>query len=385
MPDTYEVRAPDGSTIEIQSDRPPSAADALRAIRAYGDRQAAGAQAKAEANSTFGAAMKPLARGVLRTLPGAGMILGGAAGGAAGGGLGAVPGIALGAGVGQGLQDLIGHATGLEEPTTPVQKAKNIAAETAKSGAVAAVMPGLVSAVRSPMQTLKEGAEQFGSAMPPAIRNLGRLFSSVPKAAEPILERPAWQTWPEYAAEQPKPAHLDLSVPARPSQLTPEQLAERIRYGTGTPQAPEPKSLMGMRRGFSEPIAAEPPTQPIQTTSPLRGSRVDIGAERVGRAAGLSKEAVRQQTGPVLGEEPGTASPILPQKSLNQIIDTMKALPKEGGAREAYVKAATSGKAQWQIENIRRTLEHLGLLVPIAAGGAAMSRQALLNQMQGGQ
>ena len=33
------------------------------------------------------------------------------------------------------------------------------------------------------------------------------------------------------------------------------------------------------------------------------------------------------------------------------------------------MQAATSGKAQWQIENIRRTLEHLGL---IGAGAVAL-------------
>jgi hypothetical protein len=54
MPDTWEVQTPDGSTIEIQSDRPPSAADALRAVRAYGDMQAKSAQEKAQAGSTLG-------------------------------------------------------------------------------------------------------------------------------------------------------------------------------------------------------------------------------------------------------------------------------------------------------------------------------------------
>jgi pyruvate/2-oxoacid:ferredoxin oxidoreductase beta subunit len=51
----------------------------------------------------------------------------------------------------------------------------------------------------------------------------------------------------------------------------------------------------------------------------------------------------------------------------------MRAIPI--AQREAYVARATSGKAQWQIENIRRTLEHLGLLVPagVAAGGLAQA------------
>src|SRR5262245_48340384 len=45
------------------------------------------------------------------------------------------------------------------------------------------------------------------------------------------------------ADEIPRPAnptapHLDRSVPVRPSDLTPDQLAQRIQYGTGTPPAP---------------------------------------------------------------------------------------------------------------------------------------------------
>jgi hypothetical protein len=41
MPDTYEVQAPDGSVLEIESAQPPTAADVLKAVRAYGDAQAA--------------------------------------------------------------------------------------------------------------------------------------------------------------------------------------------------------------------------------------------------------------------------------------------------------------------------------------------------------
>lgn len=374
MPDTYEIKAPDGSTIEIQSDGPPSASDALRAIRAYGDSQAAAAQSKAEAQSTVGSVLKPIARGVLRTLPAAGAILGGAVSAGPTGGVGTVPGMALGAGAGRGLEDLITHATGLEEPSTPTQKAKNIGYETALTGATAAVLPGLVSAAKAPLQTLREGAEQFGSAMPQTVRNLGRLFAAPARAAEPILERPAWQTWPEYAADVPKPSHLDLSVPVRPSQLTQEQLGERIRFGTGTP--PPPKGPVSVRPTPSQAPIEAPPEAP--SVSPLRQPRVDIGAEKAGRSVGMSKEAMRLETGPVLGEAPGQASPILPEKALQKIIDTMKDLPKEGGAREAYVKAATSGKAQWQIENIRRTLEHLGLLVPIAAGASRLRMRGAL-------
>lgn len=103
----------------------------------------------------------------------------------------------------------------------------------------------------------------------------------------------------------------------------------------------------------------------------LQEPRVQTGAQNVGRQVGLTKEEVRKVAGPVLDEALGDASPILPKKALQGIIDKMKSLPVE--EREAYVAKATSGKTLWQVENIRRTLEHLGLLLPVAAGGISLA------------
>ena len=122
--------------------------------------------------------------------------------------------------------------------------------------------------------------------------------------------------------------------------------------------------------------AARVPAQPA-----LQGPRIRTGAERVGREAGMTKEAVRQATGPVLDEAVGDASPILPKNVLGRMIDDLKAMPPGSPEREAYVARATSGKTKWQVENIRRTLEHLGLIVPAAAGLDAM-RGELLQRMR---
>lgn len=108
-----------------------------------------------------------------------------------------------------------------------------------------------------------------------------------------------------------------------------------------------------------------------QAQSPLQAPRIQIGAQRVGRPLGMTKEQVRMEAGPVLDETRGEASPILPRQALQSIIDTMKAMPM--AEREAYVARAMSGKAKWQIENIRRTLEHLGLLLP--AGAVAVTAE----------
>lgn len=154
-------------------------------------------------------ALQQLGRGALNTLPAAGAMVGGVLSTPETMGAGTIPGIALGAGVGRGLRDLIGHFTGMDEPSSPLQKAANIVGDTAMTGATAAILPGAVAAAKAPLQTLREGAEQFGSAMPPVVRRLANLFPSLPEAAGSTLERPAWQTWGEPPA--PAPGALSAS------------------------------------------------------------------------------------------------------------------------------------------------------------------------------
>jgi hypothetical protein len=145
-------------------------------------------------------------------------------------------------------------------------------------------------------------------------------------------------------------------------------------------------NLGGVAKAGPKPTAPDDLEKALQATldaikakkaGSLQPERIQVGAEKVGKAIGMTKEEVRRAAGPVLGETLGEASPILPKEPLAKIIETMKALPKTGGAREAYVARATSGKTQWQVENIRRTLEHLGLLLPVgvAAGIAAKHKE----------
>lgn len=222
-------------------------------------------------------------------------------------------------------------------------------------------------------------------------------------------QRPA----PPDSPPAPPEPHLDLSRPIQPGGLTQAQMLERFKAveanGGLPPQATDVPASMPLsirERGLSGPAApisgtlrmAPPSTPPIKvdTTSlpeswkplaepsPLQQPRVDIGAEKVGRDAGLTKQQVRDQTAPILGEQPGQASPILPEGALKRIIDTLKEMPKGGPEREAYVARATSGKTQWQVENIRRTLEHLGLIVPVAVAGDGMVREALIRRLNDG-
>ena len=145
-----------------------------------------------------------------------------------------------------------------------------------------------------------------------------------------------------------------------PAPTPPDKLEETLRASLDA--IAEKKASKGALQAIAEKVE----------TSPLQGPRIQVGAQRVGRQVGMTKEQVRQQAGPVLDEVRGEASPILPIEPFRKIIDTMKAIPP--AEREAYVARATSGKAKAQIENIRRTLEHLGLLLPVgAAVGAASS------------
>ncbi len=148
---------------------------------------------------------------------------------------------------------------------------------------------------------------------------------------------------------------------------------------TATPAATLDQPL-GLQPGFSRSDVAQAAAQ-MQRENPnivadaeqmrqraaLAGPRIQTGAQRVARQAGMTTQDVRTAAGPVLDEAVGEASPILPQQALGRIIDDMKALPP-GAEREAYVARATSGKTKAQVENVRRTLEHLGLIVPAAVG-----------------
>lgn len=310
-------------------------------------------------------AVSRVAHGALDALPGIGAVVGGVLSTPETGGIGTIPGIALGAGAGRGVRDVIAAGLGMEKPSTAVGEGAKIAGETALAGLGAGVMPGAIAAAKTPLQTLREGAEYFGDVMPPAVRRLGGLFKSTPKPAAPLLERPAWQTWGEPTAT---PATRPATPPARPPvAATPSTPASALFTSNGDRLPPE--------------LAAKI-TGRLQMESPMQQPRVQVGAEVVGRQNGLTKEAVRQQTAPILGEQPGEASPIFPQRPFERMHDTLKALPKDGPERAAYVQRAGDPKTMGQLQTILRTLQRNGL----ALGGmtsAEAVRQAVMRKLRG--
>lgn len=257
--------------------------------------------------------------------------------------------------------------------------------------------------------TLKKPAQLVGrmlgilkeDAFPPAVSDADKMLGRGGARPTPLLPQPAAPgrsfdpVEAMLASERQAPAvgttpttgaqGLSAADRAQVAQqgLSPDAIAKlEAQLGGATPL----KGTLRMNP-TNPPITVDPGSLPQSWRDlphPLDPSRVEIGAEKTGRAAGMTKQEVRDVATPILGAEPGAASPILPEGALKKIVDTLKALPPGGPEREAYVAAATSGKAQWQIENIRRTLEHLGLIVPIAATGGAMFRNALIERLNGG-
>lgn len=296
------------------------------------------------------------------------------------------------AGVPPILSEIIVGAAGLS--TKPGRQAvraglEALASREAATTAPATVraVPGMVSSTASTVRF--PGAASMPGRMPPAAAGAAPVSqaATAPALAPPATELEA-QLQASIAAiktpEQQQAFRLageiaDKIVEWKGQGLSGAQMQSALRNVYGI-EFKDGRAMVQMVLDANGLAAAKPAAaravapKAVPAEVPMRGPRIEVGAQRVGREAGLSKEEVRKATGPVLDEELGEASPILPKKALQSIIDTMKKLPMS--EREAYVARATSGKAKWQIENIRRTLEHLGLLLPVGAAAAASRRKA---------
>ena len=165
-----------------------------------------------------------------------------------------------------------------------------------------------------------------------------------------------------------------VSLVAEPLPFRPRgQTTMATNLGGKAKPGPAPTPEVDLEDVLRRSIEAAKAKKAGLAESALKGPRVQEGAQRVGKTVGMTKEEVRTATGPLLGEKLGEASPIIPKEPWARIVETMKALPKTGGQREAYVARAAPGKNRGQMEQLRRTLEELGLLLPIGAGGVALS------------
>jgi hypothetical protein len=271
--------------------------------RTVGDRDAAAAQKRAQEGSTWGAALHPLAKAALDTLPGIGGLVGGIVSTPETLGAGTIPGVALGTGIGRGVRDVIGQATGFDAPTSMAQKAKNIATDTAIAGTAHALIPGLVESVKSPIQTLRMASEHFGDAMPASIRKLGALLPDLPKPPTPT---PVMEDFP------PPGSALDIAKPVQAGGLTPEQIAARIGkvQEAGLPEAPP--------RGGPGRLITKPP--------------ISADVLRTRQAAADAARAADLAANPPPTPTP-RARPPIPQAQFNEmpLASQMAHLPEETG------------------------------------------------------
>lgn len=144
--------------------------------------------------------VRQVAEGVLNTLPAMGAVAGGVLGAPlaamqTGTVVGIPTGLAteagavgLGAGAGRGARDLIAEATGIEQPTSPTSKGIRIGADTVGTAAMHASMPGVVEALKTPAQTLK----QLEGVLPKWMRpDIGSIIEPAQGKPAPNYTRPS--------------------------------------------------------------------------------------------------------------------------------------------------------------------------------------------------
>jgi hypothetical protein len=104
-------------------------------------------------------------------------------------------------------------------------------------------------------------------------------------------------------------------------------------------------------------------------TEAVADQRRRLGSQVVARKTGMARHEVQSDAGTILNEALGEVSPVIPADRWKDIVTKMKSLPPE--ERTAYVARARGVKNMAQIENLRRTLETLGLLLPLGAVAAS--------------
>jgi GNAT superfamily N-acetyltransferase len=104
-------------------------------------------------------------------------------------------------------------------------------------------------------------------------------------------------------------------------------------------------------------------------TEAVADQRRRLGSQVVARKMGMGRHEVQSDAGTILNEALGEVSPVIPADRWAEIVSKMKSLPPE--ERVAYVARARGVKNMAQIENLRRTLETLGLLLPVGVAAAS--------------
>jgi hypothetical protein len=227
-------------------------------------------------------------RGALGTLPTVGGMVGGLMG-APEGVIGALPGMALGAGAGRGAQDLLMEALGLSKPTSPMDKAKGIAGETAIGAAGPIAVEGGLAALRGAGGLVKQGLLRAATASDAVDSDLVGMVS------------PKWGRRIESAQKV------------------------KAKWGGSAESAPAPPAASAPTAPEVAPSPAPAPASAAPTRAPrARTGRGSASASQTSEGFSLSPEETTQA-------ERWMAKGVPPEEILNRILMSRK-LTKATGA-----------------------------------------------------
>lgn len=140
------------------------------------------------------------------------------------------------------------------------------------------------------------------------------------------------------------------------------------------------------------PVSA-PPVAPV-ASHPLTAPRVDVGAEAVAKAEGLTKQGVRDVTGPIYGEQPGEAAPVFPESAYQRMAGKMRPMHPSPGdpagdaaawaSRLDYANQARDPKSLSQLISMMRAWRDVHMAIPAAVGGGLTVRELVRKRLQAG-
>lgn len=199
-------------------------------------------------------------------------------------------------------------------------------------------------------------------APPPTMADV---VKSTPGAQPYAMPTPA----PAPAAEAPLLTSNGYPLPPEVEAKVRAQLTGRLQMApTGRPPIT---------------VSPESPMQP-PPESPLQQPRRAVGAEVVGRDNGMTTQQVRDATGPIRGEAPGTAAG-MPSGPADRIIQKLISMgPKGQGleetTREAYAAAGNDPKTRLQVQAYLDALRKVGYAIPLAAPTLMRGRLVSMGQ-----
>jgi hypothetical protein len=98
-------------------------------------------------------------------------------------------------------------------------------------------------------------------------------------------------------------------------------------------------------------------------TEAVAARRKAVGSQKVARELGMERHQVQSDAGTITDEALGEVSKLIPEEPWRDIVLKMKAMPPS--ERFGYVAKSRGAKNMAQLEQLRRDLEILGLMVPI--------------------